>query len=63
MKKILKNDINLKATLLSGQAFRIKEEIHAYRNMVSIHFQKQNNSNRNLLKIVLINMVVKVQIR
>lgn len=27
MKKILKNDINLKATLLSGQAFRIKEEI------------------------------------
>lgn len=26
MKKILKNDINLKATLLSGQAFRIKEE-------------------------------------
>ncbi len=27
MKKILKNNINLKATLLSGQAFRIKEEI------------------------------------
>ncbi len=27
MKKIQKNDINLKATLLSGQAFRIKEEI------------------------------------
>lgn len=27
MKKIQKNDINLKATLLSGQAFRIKEEL------------------------------------
>ena len=27
MKKVLKNDINLKATLLSGQAFRIKEEL------------------------------------